>query len=123
MTRMPVDNNTILNSPDPYVASVLQSVNTPFKGGNMFRKIAGGLAQGVGNIMMPGVGSAIGNLISGGAGGLLGGGGSLLGPQASQMLQYQQQMLEEQRSFELASTILKNRNDAAMSAIRNMKAS
>ena len=120
---MSVNNNPIVSSPDPFVTSVLQSVNTPLKGASKFRSILGGVAQGVGNIFMPGVGSAIGSLITGGAGGLLGGGGSLLGPQASQMLQYQQQMLQEQQSFELASTILKNRNDAAMSAIRNMKAS
>ena len=120
---MPINTNPILSSPDPAVASVLQSVSQPLGGASKFRRVLGGVAQGVGNIFMPGVGTAIGSLITGGAGGLLGGGGSLLGPQASQMLQYQQQMLQEQQSFELASTILKNRNDATMSAIRNMKAS
>jgi hypothetical protein len=38
-----------------------------------------------------------------------------------QLLQYQQQMTMEMRAFELASTVLKNRHDASMSAIRNMK--
>jgi len=118
---MPVNN--ILSSPDPYVNSVLQSVNQPISGGpGRFRTAMGNIAQGVGNIFMPGAGTAIGSLIRGGAGGFLGG-NNILGPEASSFLKFQQQITEEQRAFELASTVLKNRHDAAMSAIRNMKSS
>ena len=118
--------NSISNSADPMVDAVLQSVqDQPAKGPSKFRTVLGTVVGGAANTLLPGgVGSAIGNIIMGG----LGGGGllpsnNLLGPQASQFLKFQQQMLKEQQQFELASTVLKNRHDAAMSAIRNMKAS
>lgn len=113
--------NNVYRSPDPAVDSVLQSVQEPAKGPSRFRRVMGSVVEGVGNMFLPGAGSAIGNIISGG-GGLLTG-GNLLGTQPSQFLRFQQQMLKEQQQFELASTVLKNRHDAAMSAIRNMKAS
>ena len=117
--------NNINSSADPVVDSVLQSVQEPAKGPGKFRTVLGTVAGGAANAFLPGgIGNAIGSIIMGG----MGGGGllpsnNLLGPSASQFLRFQQQMLKEQQQFELASTVLKNRHDAAMSAIRNMKAS
>ena len=120
--------NNINSSADPVVDSVLQSVQEPAKGPGKFRTVLGTVAGGAANAFLPGgIGNAIGNIIMGGMGGMGGGGllpsNNLLGPSASQFLRFQQQMLKEQQQFELASTVLKNRHDAAMSAIRNMKAS
>lgn len=113
----------INQSNDPVVDSVLQSVQQPIKTPGKFRRVMGTVAGVAGSAFLPGgVGGAIGNIIMGGVGGLLGS-NNILGPQASQFLKFQQQMLMEQQQFELASTVLKNRHDAAMSAIRNMKAS
>ena len=117
--------NNINNSSDPVVDAVLQSVqDQPAKGPGTFRTVMGAVVGGAANTLLPGgIGSAIGNIIMGGVGGGLLPSNNLLGPQASQFLRFQQQMLKEQQQFELASTVLKNRHDAAMSAIRNMKAS
>ena len=101
----------------PNISDIVSSVTNPPKTSN-FRKVIGSVVGGVGNILMPGVGGAIGSLISGSPGT-----GSLLGSDTWQYLQYQQQMQQESRQFELTSTILKNRQDSAMSAIRNMKSS
>ena len=91
------------------------------KAGAFFSAIgkAAGVAAGV---MMPGVGPVIGGILGGKSMGLpVNFSGGMLGPEASQFLRFQQQMTSEMRAFELASTILKNRHDASMSAIRNMK--
>jgi hypothetical protein len=120
--------NNVSRSADPMVDSVLQSVQDPVaqpaKTPGKFRKVMGTVAGVAGSALLPGgVGGAIGNIIMGGGMGGLIGSSNLLGGQASQFLRFQQQMLKEQQQFELASTVLKNRHDAAMSAIRNMKAS
>ena len=97
---------------------VLSFVNTNNKQPSTGRRVFGGLLGGVLNMFMPGVGSAIGGLISGGSlspSGMLG--------DAQQYLQLQQQANKEQRDFEMATTIIKLRQDCAMSAIRNMKSS
>lgn len=101
----------------PNISDIVSSINNPPKTTN-FRKTIGSIVGSLGNILMPGVGGAIGSLISGSPGT-----GSLLGADTWQYLQYQQQMQQESRQFELMSTILKNRQDSAMSAIRNMKSS
>ena len=85
--------------------------------GNSFRRVLGGIVGGVGNVVAPGVGTALGGLISGGdklnSSGLL--------DDSMQFLELQKQMQKESRAFETASTVLKVRHDAAMSSIRNMK--
>jgi hypothetical protein len=103
--------------PGPNIEDTLGAVMNPPKT-NRFRKLVGAVAGGVGNIVMPGIGGVIGQMISGQPGT-----GTLLGSETWQYIQYQQQMTNEARQFEMVSTILKNRHDSAMSAIRNMKSS
>ena len=67
--------------------------------GGAFRKIAGAVVGGATNMFLPGVGSAIGNMISGG----MGSAGSMLGPGAQQALMFQQQMSQEMQQFEMAT--------------------
>lgn len=101
------------------VMQTIQGTQPRMTSGGAFRKVAGALVGGIGNIFMPGVGSAIGSLISGG----MGSSSNLLGPGAQQALMFQQQMAQEMQQFEMASTLIKNRHDSVMSAIRNMKSS
>jgi outer membrane lipoprotein SlyB len=101
------------------VMQTIQATQPQSTKGGAFRKIAGALVGGVGNIFMPGVGSAIGNMISGG----MGSAGSMLGPGAQQALMFQQQMSQDMQQFEMTTTLIKNRHDSVMSAIRNMKSS
>lgn len=91
--------------------------NSPGKTGG-FRKVMGAVVGGVGNILAPGLGTAIGNMIGGGKLDSTG----LLGDESKQFLELQRQMQMENRAFETASVIMKNRHEASMSAIRNMKA-
>ncbi len=107
----------------PSVEDLMQMANGPTaqpaanRGG--FRRILGGVVGAAANVFLPGVGGAISGLISG---------GSVLGNTAGSgqmtpldMLQIQQQVEQEQEAFTLASTIMKDRHDAAMEAIRNSK--
>jgi len=109
---------------DPYVGMVAESVNRPItqqpSAGSRFRSVMSGIARAAGNIFLPGVGGALGNILNGGIASI---GGNFLDGSTKQYLEFQQRMLQEQRSFEMIVTIQKNRHDAAMSAIRNMKAS
>lgn len=85
--------------------------------GSGFRKVLGAVVGGVGNMVAPGLGGAIGNVISGGKLDSTG----MLGSETMQFLEFQRQMQMESRAFETASAVMKSRHDAAMSAIRNMK--
>jgi hypothetical protein len=103
------------------VDQLLQAAGSPTQSntGGGFRKILGGVVGAAANVFAPGLGSVIGNLSGGaGAGGVAGGG---INPM--QALQLQQQMNMEQEIFTTASTIMKDRHEAAMEAIRNSKAS
>jgi len=80
-----------------------------------FRRVLGGLVGGIGNLVAPGVGSMIGNAISGSSG-LPGG----MFSDTAKFLQLQQQMSVEQEQFEAISSVLKSRHDSSMSAIRNI---
>jgi len=82
------------------------------------RSVFGSILGGIGNIMMPGLGSVIGNAIGGSA---LGAAMPGLGGQTTQYLALQQEMENESLAFETASTVLKVRHDAALAAIQNMK--
>jgi hypothetical protein len=128
------------STPQYSINDILQYTNqlqtqATSSGPSAFRKVLGALAGGVGNMFMPGVGSVIGNLISGGggsgargaagagaagAGGAGAGIGNLMGD-TTQYLQLQAQMEAESRQFEAITTIMKARQDAAMDAIRNIK--
>jgi hypothetical protein len=103
---------TTATSPNYTIEQILQSTQ-PQSQPSGFRRILGGLLGGVGNMFAPGIGGLIGNAIGGGgAGGLMG--------QTMQMLQLQQQMAVEQENFEMISSVVKSRHDAAMAAIRNI---
>jgi hypothetical protein len=88
----------------------------PSKGPGLFRRILGTAVGLAGNMFAPGIGSAIGSLISGGgsASGLVG------RDNPAQYLQLQQQILAESRSYEAVSNVLKAKHDSAMAAIRNL---
>jgi predicted lipid-binding transport protein (Tim44 family) len=108
-------------SPSYNIDDLLQSVQNPATNPTQpskFRRVLGGIVGGLGNLVMPGIGSSIGNMISGGALNSTG----LLGD-STQYLQLQSEMEAESRTFETASTILKCRQDSTMDAIRNMKSS
>ena len=99
------------------IDELIQAASTPAQqttAGGGFRKVMGGVLGAAANVFMPGVGGAISNLIGGGSAA-----GSATSP--AQMLQMQQQMAMEQEAFTTASTILKDRHDAAMTAIQNSK--
>jgi hypothetical protein len=105
----------------PDTVSEVPAAPKQSKLGAIFSTIAkvGGAAV---SAIAPGVGPIIGGILGGKSLGVpTNFSGGMLGPESSQFLQYQQQMTMEMRAFELASTILKNRHDASMSAIRNMK--
>ncbi len=83
-----------------------------------FRRVLGSVVGGIGNVLMPGIGSVIGNAIGGSA---LGGVMPTLGSETTQYLALQQQIQRETLAFTTASTIMKERHTMAMDAVRNMK--
>lgn len=103
-------------TPNYSIDDILKSVQEPQKQSGRWRQVLGGVAGGAANIFAPGLGTAIGGMISGGklnSTGLLG--------ESTQFLELQRNMQMESRAFETASAVLKSRHDAAMSAIRNIK--
>jgi hypothetical protein len=103
------------HTPNIALDDILRRIDTRNTGGR-FRSILGGVVGGATNLVAPGLGTTIGGLISGGrlnSTGLLG--------ESEQFLELQRQMQMEMRAFETASTVLKTRHDASMSAIRNIK--
>jgi hypothetical protein len=106
---------TLAQSPTYSIDQILQSTQ-PTTQPSGFRRVLGAVVGGVGNIFAPGIGGLIGSAISGAGGinqtGLMG--------SSTQFLQLQQQMNMEQEAFETASSVMKSRHDASMSAIRNI---
>jgi hypothetical protein len=100
---------------DVNVGDVLQQA-LPGKSGG-FKGILGTIGRGAANILLPGLGGALGTGISGR---LLGSLMPGLGSDAGQYLALQNQMQQEQLAFETVSTVLKIRADTSMTAIRNM---
>jgi hypothetical protein len=94
------------------------SVTGESRKSNGFRRVFGSIIGGVGNIMLPGIGGAIGAAIGGG---VLGAALPTLGGEVTQYLALQRQIQMETLALETASTVMKVRHDAAMSCIRNMK--
>jgi len=91
-------------------------------GWSKFGQILSGVA-GIASNFIPGAG-IIGGLIGGltGGGGGLGGGGMVQGEtQQWQLMQMQYQIQQETQMFNLMTNISKDRPDAAMAAIRNIK--
>ena len=110
---IPKTSSSVLN----YSIDDILGYTEPKKTGK-FRKIMGGIAGSAANAVLPGVGGAIENLISGGTGL---GSSSILGGEASQFLELQRQIQAEARAFEAASAVLKAKHDASMAAIRNIR--
>jgi hypothetical protein len=73
-----------------------------------FRRILSGVLGGVGNIFMPGVGSALANIFSGSS-------------DPYTFLKAQLEVQNQARIFELQSNIAKSRHDSGMAAIRNIR--
>jgi hypothetical protein len=88
----------------------------PGKSGG-FKGVLGTIGRTAANVILPGLGGAIGGGISGR---LLGSMMPGLGSDVGQYLALQSQMQQEQLAFETASTVLKIRADTSMTAIRNM---
>jgi hypothetical protein len=119
---MAVDNVSRSQMPNYNLEDILNSTSPQQKGPSAFRQTMGALAGGALNIVAPGAGSLISGIVGGAGGaGVTGGVGSGLGNETTQFLQLQRQMQLETRAFETASTVLKARHDAAMSAVRNIK--
>lgn len=102
-------------TPDYSINSLIQQTQP-----SAFRRVLGGVVGGVGNMVAPGLGSVLGNAISGGSGSSTGISGAM-SSDSTYYLQLQQQMENEERAFEAASNVLKSRHDAAMSAIQNIR--
>lgn len=105
------------NSGVPQLDDILRMTDES-KSSNGFRRVLGSIAGGVGNILLPGLGGAIGTAIGGQA---LGAAYPTLGGGVTQYLALQQQVQMETMALETASTILKVRHDTAMDCIRNIK--
>ena len=103
-----------LATPSNYSLDQILQSTTPTHQPGGFRKVLGGIAGGIGNIVMPGMGGVIGSAIAGNTGinqsGLMG--------DAMQYLNLQRQMSAEQEAFETASAVVKSRHDASMASIR-----
>jgi hypothetical protein len=88
----------------------------PGKSGG-FKGVLGTIGRTAANVVLPGLGGAIGRGISGQVIGSMMPG---LGSDVGQYLALQSQMQQEQLAFETASTVLKIRADTSMTAVRNM---
>ncbi len=105
----------------------IANITTPKPSGwSKFASIAGGIASAVGSFI-PGAG-VIGGLL-GGLGKLGGGAGGAAGitgigsggMDQMELLRLQQQIQQEMQTYTMMTNICKDRHDANMSAIRNMK--
>jgi hypothetical protein len=115
----------MINNPNALAAGstsslndILKLTNPPVTGTGGVRGVFGSILGGLGNLVMPGLGSVIGGAI-GGAG--LGAAMPTLGSDTTQYLMLQKQMEQESLAFETASTVMKVRHDAALHAVENMK--
>jgi hypothetical protein len=99
-------------------ASVDQTLNQliqqsqPPKQPGTFRRILGAAAGIAGNLVAPGFGGVLGNLLGGGIG---------LGNDPNQYLRLAQQVNAQSEAFQAASAVLKAKHEAAMAAINNMR--
>ena len=103
-------------TPNYSIDEILRQTGSATRTPSTARRMFGTLIGAAGNLALPGIGGAIGNMIAGGtlnSTGLLG--------DTTQYLELQRQMNQETRAFETASAVLKSRHDAAMAAIHNLK--
>jgi hypothetical protein len=111
------------STPTPAIPSVEDIVRTSVPnvpnvpGPRGVRGIFGSILGGIGNIILPGLGTVIGSAIGGSAiGATLPG----LGGETAQFLALQRQIQQETLAFETASAVQKARHDAALHAIQNI---
>jgi hypothetical protein len=116
MSSSAVNALNLASSPDYNIEQLLQSTTPVSQQPSAFRRILGGVVGGLGNMLMPGVGSLIGGAISGTAGG-----GGLSTGNPMQYLQLQEQMNAQSEAYETASGVMKSRHDACMAAVRNIE--
>jgi hypothetical protein len=113
---MPVNPPNPAQSSDVNVDDILKQAQPSKPGG--FKGVLTSIGKGAANILLPGLGSALGGGISSR---LLGAAMPTLGTDTTQYLSMQNQIEQEQIAFEMVSTVLKVRADSSMSAIRNMQ--
>src|SRR5262245_7691084 len=99
---------------DRTVDQVLQQ-SQPTKQPGAFRRILGAAAGIAGNMVMPGFGGALGNILGGGI--RLGSSGT----DPSQYLRLSEQVNAQSEAFQAVSGVLKAKHDAAMAAINNIR--
>jgi hypothetical protein len=112
---MPITPTSTTQNSDANVGDVLNQTQPGKSGG--FKGILGTIGRTAANVVLPGLGGVIGGGISSR---LLGSMMPGLGTDVTQYLALQQQMQQEQLTFETMSTVLKVRADSSMTAIRNM---
>src|ERR1700760_4803162 len=112
---MLTNNNNSTNATSS-LSSILNATMPASVGPSGARGVFGSILGSIGNMMVPGLGSIIGNAIGGSA---LGGAMPVLGGQTTQYLQLQQEIESQDVAFSLASTVLKVRHDSASKAIDN----
>ena len=89
-----------------------------------FGKILGGILGGALNIVAPGIGTAVGSLISGGSGANYNDMQSVINQQMQQsmsLLSVQHQLQSQTEAFTTFSNLLKTKHDSEMTAINNFK--
>ena len=119
----------------PPVTTVYPETSLPQerKEPNKFLKILGGVAGGALNLVAPGIGSMVGNLIGGG-GGTFGSYGALYDQQRQQqqmivtqrqdafkLLGVQHRVSMQSQEFSTVSNLMKSRHDSEMTAVNNIK--
>src|SRR3954470_19005627 len=103
----PAGNTAALND-------IMKLTNPSVPGTGGLRGIFGSILGGIGNMVVPGLGSVIGGAVAGAG---LGGAMPTLGSETTQYLMLQRQMEQESLAFETASTVMKVRHDAALHAV------
>ena len=110
--------NSILGAQNTSIDQTLQQLlqqSQPPKQPSTFRRILGAAAGIAGNMFMPGLGGALGNLLGGGIG--LGSPGA----DPNQYLQLARQVNAQSEAFQTVSAVLKAKHEDAMAAINNIK--
>lgn len=108
------NNNAPANSVDDTLDQILKNAQGP-KPPSAFRRFVGAAVGIAGNIVAPGAGGVLGNLI-GGLGGI-----NTASTDPTQFLRLQQQLQAQSEAFQAASNVLKSKHDSAMTAIGNLK--
>jgi hypothetical protein len=110
------DPNSSYGSIDQKLNQLLgQSTAEQPKHPGAFRRVLGAAVGIAGNVMAPGIGGALGQLIGGGIN------GGTAGTDPTQYLELAKQVNAQQEAFQAVSAVLKAKHDSAMAAINNIK--